>query len=65
MEDKSIIPFQTSRVLGGVFVGTDQMDATNINMKISGTILSRYWKGIEGDHSNGVIEIWKLEKFKK
>jgi len=51
------IPCATSRVGGGKWVSTKELRLININMPTSGTLLSRYWKGIEGDHSTAVIVV--------
>ena len=51
------ITCQTDRkIKGGKEFGTvDDLKLRNINTDIAGAVISRYWKGIEGDNSNAVI----------
>lgn len=49
------IPCATSRVSKGEFVSSQDLKLINVGQEEAGTILSRYWKGIEGDHSNAII----------
>lgn len=59
METK-VIPAYTSRDSEGGLLPSSEMYINKIGLKTSPTILSRYWKGIEGNHSPCVIEIKKL-----
>ena len=45
----------TSRVNKGEFSSSQDLKLINVGQEEAGTILSRYWKGIEGDHSNAII----------
>lgn len=45
----------TSRVNKGEFASSQDLKLINVGQEEAGTILSRYWKGIEGDHSNAII----------
>lgn len=49
------IPCATSRVNKGEFASSQDLKLINVGQEEAGTILSRYWKGIEGDHSNAII----------
>lgn len=49
------IPCTTSRVVNGKFADVDDLSLININKTESGAVVSRYYKGIEGDHSDAVI----------
>ena len=49
------IPCSTSRVNKGEFTSSQDLKLINVGQEEAGTILSRYWKGIEGDHSNTII----------
>lgn len=60
MENINLIPARTSRSSGGVFKSSSEMSLDKIDTDVSGTILSRYYKGIEGDHSMCVIVITRL-----
>ena len=48
------IPCATSRVNKGEFTSSQDLKLINVGQEEAGTILSRYWKGIEGDHSNAI-----------
>lgn len=42
---------------------SDESRIPNLNLaETSVTLLSRDYKGLSNYHSNGVIEIWKIEK---
>lgn len=45
----------TSRVNKGEFASSQDLKLINVGQEEACTILSRYWKGIEGDHSNAII----------
>lgn len=49
------IPCTTSRVVNRKFADVDYLSLININKTESGAVVSRYYKGIEGDHSDAVI----------
>jgi len=37
------------------------MDLVNIGMQVSGSILARYGRGVEGDHSMVIVEVKKID----
>lgn len=47
------------KVIDGVFVSSDEMYIDNIGKKIANTVVSRYYKGIEGDNSNAVLVVYE------
>lgn len=51
-----------SRVIDGKFVKSDEWTLKDIGIRVGGTILARYWKGIEADHSMVVVEVCKRTK---
>ena len=49
------IPCQTERFFGGQFAKSDEYTLDKVGKEVSSAILSRYYKGIEGNHSDAVI----------
>ena len=52
-------PATIGRSLNGVFLGTDSMYLKDIGKTVANTVLSRYYKGLEGDNSNAVLVMYE------
>ena len=54
-------PATVRRSINGKFLSVDEIFITDVNKEIANTVLARYWKGIEANNSNCVIEIIETE----
>lgn len=56
---KKQLPATVRRSISGVFISTNEMYLGNIGKTIANAVLSRYYKGLEGDNSNAVLVVYE------
>ena len=52
-------PATVRRSIDGVFLSANEIYLDYIGKTIANTVLSRYYKGLEGDNSNAVLVVYE------
>ena len=52
-------PATIRRSIGGAFLSANEMYLDYIGKTVANAVLSRYYKGLEGDNSNAVLVVYE------